>query len=157
VPKIYTQKDKQNIINEICRRMIENGEALRNIIKSKALPDLTTFYVWIDANKEFSNQYARAIELRSESMANDIMNISDATKNDVIKDENGNKIVNHNVIQRDRLRVDSRKWLMSKMYPKKYGDYIRQDNNVTSDMNLSELKIHIVKPDNDNSEEENND
>ena len=43
-------------------------------------------------------------------------------KDDVIINEEGNPITNHNVIQRDRLRVDARKWALSKMNPKKYGD-----------------------------------
>ena len=31
-------------------------------------------------------------------------------------------VTNHNVINRDRLRVDARKWAASKLAPKKYGD-----------------------------------
>ena len=44
-------------------------------------------------------------------------------------DENGNPRINHDVIQRDRLRVDARKWMLGKMQPKKYGDKL----DVTSD------------------------
>jgi hypothetical protein len=62
------------------------------------------------------------MELRAELMGDEILNICDATQDDIITDENGNLLTNHNVIQRDRLRVDTRKWLMSKMKPKKYGD-----------------------------------
>ena len=38
--------------------------------------------------------------------------------------EDGKVVTNHNVIQRDRLRVDARKWALSKMNPKKYGDKV---------------------------------
>lgn len=60
-------------------------------------------------------------------MAEQIIEISDDGTNDtyVVRDEKGNALeerVNHDHIQRSRLRVDARKWLLSKMRPEKYGD-----------------------------------
>ena len=46
-----------------------------------------------------------------------------------IIDKDGNEVVNHNVIQRDRLRVDTRKWYLSKLNPKKYSDKIQVDTS----------------------------
>ena len=113
MPKLYTQEQKDNIFNAIFVDLV-NGMAIRNSIKSKEI-DITTFYNWINNNEDYSKRYARATELRSIQMADEILNIADSTADDVIIDEEGNAITNHNIIQRDRLRVDTRKWLMSKI------------------------------------------
>ncbi|WP_203228812.1 hypothetical protein, partial [Flavobacterium sp. LMO6] len=48
--------------------------------------------------------------------------IADKQSEDVGEDENGNKVINHNIVQRNRLQIDARKWALSKMLPKKFGD-----------------------------------
>jgi hypothetical protein len=59
-----------------------------------------------------------------EQMGAELLSIADDGSNDtyVIDEETGATAVNHDVINRSRLRVDTRKWLMSKLAPKKYGD-----------------------------------
>ena len=116
----YSDKEKTDIVNDICDS-VSNGIATRNAILKNKIP-FKTFYEWIDADGIKSKQYTRATELRAELMADELMTISDSTADDIITDERGNEIINHNVIQRDKLRIDTRKWLMSKMMPKKYGE-----------------------------------
>ena len=115
---------------------IEEGNSLRKTLLSEGMPDSRTFYKWIDKDEEKLLQYARATELRADNIFEEILNISDATENDVILDGEGNPITNHNVIQRDRLRVDSRKWMAGKMNPKKYGDKMQQDINIKTEQPL---------------------
>jgi hypothetical protein len=117
----YSNKEKENILKTVCERIV-SGEAVRNILKDKDMPAYATFFDWIDEDKEKLKQYARAKELYAESVFEDIILISDGSGDDLLIDENGIEQVNHQVIQRDRLRVDSRKWALSKMNPKKYGD-----------------------------------
>lgn len=116
----YSKDQRTEIVNEICLQ-VARGERTRVAIK-KADISFDTFFRWIEDDEDKSKQYARACELRAESMADEILAIADSTKDDVITDDNGNPVTNHKVIQRDRLRVDTRKWLMSKMMPKKYGE-----------------------------------
>ncbi|RVJ07872.1 hypothetical protein CN193_04915 [Sinorhizobium meliloti] len=73
-------------------------------------------------DEDFGAQYARAREAGMEALADEILQIADSQEGDVITTEDGREIVNHDAIQRARLRVDTRKWLMSKIAPKKYGD-----------------------------------
>jgi hypothetical protein len=70
---------------------------------------------------EFRHQYARAREAQADFLAEEILQIADDGENDTYATENG-PAVNHDVVQRSRLRVDARKWLASKLAPKKYGD-----------------------------------
>lgn len=125
---MYSEKQRTEIINEICDR-ISKGESLRSVLRSENMPSLSNFFAWIDSNKEFQNQYARATELRADTIFEDILSISDSTENDVIELPDGKEVVNHNVINRDRLRVDARKWMLSKMMPKKYGDALKVEHD----------------------------
>lgn len=119
----YTDKQKKQIIDKICLRVSE-GEALRNICLDKDLVTSNTFYSWIDKNEEMLALYARATEKRSDDIFEDILEISDNRAGDTYKDKDGIERIDHAVVQRDRLRVDSRKWIASKLNPKKYGDRI---------------------------------
>lgn len=122
----------QELADTICER-IADGESLRKICREDAFPNKATVFKWLSANKDFSDQYARARECQADSMADDILDISDDGSNDTYVDEEGRTKTDHDVIARSRLRVDARKWLASKMAPKKYGDRIIQDQNVRHD------------------------
>lgn len=119
-PSTFTQE----VADEICLR-IASGETLRSMTGDN-LPDQRTIFRWLAANDGFRQQYARAKEAQAEVLAEEILEIADDGTNDYIKTDDG-EIVNHEHINRSRLRVDSRKWLLSKLLPKKYGDRIQQD------------------------------
>jgi hypothetical protein len=87
------------------------------------MPDQTTVYDWLMDNNDFAQKYARAREKQAEHYAGEIIEICDETANDIIIDpETGAERTNHEVVLRSKLRVDTRKWLMGKLAPKKYGD-----------------------------------
>lgn len=125
----YSKQDIERISEEIFLLIANEGLALRNILKRKDMPAVETFYKWLKEDEKKMIQYARATEIRADKIFDEILTISDATEDDIIIDDEGKEIVNHNVINRDRLRIDSRKWVLSKMQPKKYGDKI----DVTTD------------------------
>lgn len=118
------------IAAEICGRLA-NGESLREICASDDMPGKSTVFNWLAAHKEFVDQYARAREAQVEHWADEIVEIADDGTNDWIERQNSDgstyEAVNSDHINRSRLRVDARKWLMSKLAPKKYGDKITQE------------------------------
>ncbi len=120
-PTTYTQE----LADEMCNQ-IAMGYSMRKVCEQKKMPAMSTFFKWIREHEEFSKQYARACEERTEAMAEDILDIADDGTNDtkVVTGKGGEEyeVTDNDVIQRSRLRVDTRKWLMSKMKPKKYGD-----------------------------------
>ena len=117
----YSPEERTNIVNIICDRMAE-GESLRTILLDKKMPDAKTFYKWIDEDEEKLQQYARAIELRADFYADEILEISDMQNADAYLTEDGRTQIDGQAIQRSKLQVDTRKWLMGKLQPKKYGD-----------------------------------
>lgn len=117
----YSQEDKESIFNSIISE-IENGASLRSCLRKDNMPDSSTFYKWIDEDKEKSIQYERSIELRSEFLFDEMFEIADKQGEDVTTDKEGNKVINPNIVQRNRLQIDVRKWALSKMMPRKFGD-----------------------------------
>lgn len=122
-PTIFTEE----LGRTICKR-ISAGESLRSICKDEGTPNKSTVLEWIlDGNhKEFADQYAKAREIQAELLADEIFDISDDSTNDYVERQNSNgesyTVVDHEAIGRSRLRVDSRKWYLSKVLPKKFGE-----------------------------------
>ena len=111
----------KEIADQICARMA-SGESLRSICFDENMPPESTVRLWaVDDREGFAAQYARAREALVEYWADDIVEIADESSNDTIVTESGVR-ADSEWINRSRLRVDTRKWLMSKLAPKKYGD-----------------------------------
>lgn len=111
----------------ICQRLSE-GKTLRAICKAADMPDESTVRQWaLDDREGFYPHYAKAREIGYHAMADETIEIADDGTNDVTVDEEGHATTNHDVIARSRLRVDTRKWLLSKALPKVYGDKISQE------------------------------
>lgn len=104
----------------ICDRLAE-GESLRAICASEGMPHKKTVLRWLRNDEAFRAQYAQAREEQAEHLLDEIFAIADDTTNDTEYGDAGPK-ANTEWIARSRLRVDTRKWAMSKLAPKKYGD-----------------------------------
>ena len=115
----------EEMATRICEEL-SAGHSLRKICAKEGMPDKATVFRWLAANEAFRDQYARAREFQADAMLEEIIEISDDGSNDTYLDEEGNTRTEQDVIARSRLRVDARKWAMSKMAPKKYGDKIEQ-------------------------------
>ena len=79
----------------------------------------STFLKWVSEDESLRDSYAHAREDLIERIANDVMDLSDA---DVGMLPDGKK--DWAAVQKHKLQVDTRKWLLSKLAPKKYGDKI---------------------------------
>ena len=93
------------------------------------MPHQDTIMAWLDGSKPaFSEQYARAREAQADKLAEEALQIADDGRSDTYVDGDVNVKTDTEVIQRSKLRVDTRKWLASKMAPKKYGDKVTQEH-----------------------------
>jgi hypothetical protein len=120
----YTEIEKTELINTICDE-ISKGRALRNVVKDEGMPTDKTFFSWIDDNDERLRQYARACEDRAEGIFEEILHISDNTIEGIVieTDDHGRtKEKKGDMLGHRKLQIDSRKWMVSKLQPKKYGD-----------------------------------
>ena len=108
---------------------IEEGNSLRDALRQSESPSSKTFYEWIDLDEDKRKRYARACSKRADEIFEDIIKIADETEDDTIEITEDGVVktkVDHENIQRAKLRVDARKWMLGKMNPKKYGDKVEQ-------------------------------
>jgi hypothetical protein len=108
---------------------IADGESLRAICTDDAMPARSSVFKWLSENKTFSDQYARARDEQADALFDEILEIADDGRNDWMerKDKDDQSIgwrENGESMRRSQLRVDARKWMASKLQPKKYGDKI---------------------------------
>ena len=106
---------------------IADGLSLRHIECIEGMPAKKTIMEWCIKHPEFSEQYAHAKEIQADAFAEELLDIVDDGRNDWIERESKKTgetyiALNEEAIARSRLRTDTRKWLMGKMKPKKYGD-----------------------------------
>ncbi len=118
-PSLYTNE----LAADICRRLAE-GETLRSVCRDKVMPDKATVLRWLGdkAKPEFRDQYAHARDMQADALFDEALEIADDVSGDWSTDKDGKKVLDHENIQRSRLRVDTRKWAAGKMAPKRYGD-----------------------------------
>jgi hypothetical protein len=85
------------------------------------MPARTTVLRWLDEQPSFAKRYQHAREALMDWYSEEILKIAFDDSGDLIVD--GDRVVaGHHVVQRARLKVDTVKWIMAKLAPKKYGD-----------------------------------
>lgn len=113
-PTAYTSE----IADEILERLA-GGESLRRICEDEHIPPATTVRWWVVNDREgFSARYAQARDVGLDHIADEVMDIADRPTGDVI---------------RDRLRFDARRWYLSKLAPKRYGERQAIEHSVDQD------------------------
>lgn len=85
------------------------------------LPSKFTINLWRHKHHEFSLQYAKAKLFQADLLAEECLEIADDDSQDVKYDKDGNESCNTEFVARSRLKIDTRKWLASKLLPKQYG------------------------------------
>lgn len=105
------------------------------------MPCQSTIYKWLRDVEGFSQQYARAREDQADFYLDEIIEISDDVSTDTLVDGEGNERTNNEAIQRSKLKVDTRKWVMSKLAPKKYGANNLEEKKTTD---ISELVSQLI-------------
>lgn len=120
-PAVYTEE----IADEICR-LLASGESLNAICKSEHMPARSTVYLWIVNNTNgFSDKHARAREAQQWAFADDIVEMADRDRiceKVTIKADGSEEIVRLDQVDRSRLQVDSRKWLMARLARRTFGE-----------------------------------
>jgi hypothetical protein len=116
---------------EICRR-VSNGETLRQVCRIPGMPPESTVRGWVTTDLDgFSARYARARECQCEAWADDLVSISEE------RDSEPND---------RRVRIDTKRWPMSKLLPRRYGDRVVHAgdpaapiNHLVSDIDFGKL------------------
>jgi len=114
----------EELVAVICER-IANGESLKAICEDDEMPSQSTVFKWLSEKPDFTEKYAHARDAQADALFDDILSIADDGRNDWMQRNFGEEtrwVENGEAIRRSQLRIDARKWMASKLKPKKYGD-----------------------------------
>jgi hypothetical protein len=136
--KAIPEAEKQQKINKVLTQM-RDGKSLRQAAEMAGVAR-QTFLDWVDKDEELSGHYAQARAAMIDKIADDIMTIADE---EMIPTGEGK--VDNAMVQKQRLRVDTRKWLLSKLAPKKYGDKLELTGDDKSPLTIQRIERVIVK------------
>jgi hypothetical protein len=121
-PTIYTVDLAEQICTELC-----TGRTLNDVCRDDGMPAESTVRKWAQEDREgFSARYRLAREIGYHAMADEILDIADDARNDWVArrkaNGEGEPMLDHEHVSRAKLRIDVRRWLLSKALPKIYGD-----------------------------------
>lgn len=100
----------------MCERLAM-GETLTAVCKTPGYPSRNIVYRWIrDDVGGFKAMYMEARDFQIDGYADEVIDISDYSKKDKLPDGR----YDHDHINRDRLKIDTRKWVCATSKPQKY-------------------------------------
>lgn len=124
-PSSYTPE----LAAEICERL-STGEPLAQICRSEHMPAVRTVSDWKAIHSGFAADFAHAREEGFDAIAADCLAIADDGSRDYSLDVEGFH-VDHDHIQRSKLRIETRLKLLAKWDHKRYGDKVALEHSGT--------------------------
>ncbi|HEX4197576.1 MAG TPA: hypothetical protein VHZ26_09040 [Caulobacteraceae bacterium] len=127
----------------ICEAIARTPQGLRTVCADhEDFPDPRTVYRWLADNEDFRQAYAGACERRADLLVDQCIDIADDARNDWMERQVADGTIvmvpNPEVVQRSRLRVETRLKMAAKLAPKKYGERIEHQGEVG-------VKVEIVR------------
>ena len=138
-PRPAAQKYDRAAVSKLVLYGMDTGRLSANKACAAAGVSLHTFLHWVDDDEKLAKSYARARESWIDNMAQEIQEIADAK----LPLDNFGKIDN-SAVQKQKLQIDTRKWLLSKIAPKKYGDKVEVDH--TGTVKIDAITRKVVDP-----------
>lgn len=128
-------KYKEALADELCEQLA-NGKSLLKICEQDGYPSQSMVYRWLDAQPIFREKYARAREQQADHYAAEIIDLADTCREGKKYKEtkDGTFVETGDMVERSRLQIDARKWYASKLAPKKYGDKMAVEHDVSDSL-----------------------
>lgn len=107
--------------------LIATGLSVKKVCEKPGMPCPRAIFNWLRTNETFRGLYEKAKEASADCLSDEMLDIADNASNDWMENNSEKSegwLLNGDHIQRDKLRIETRKWLASKLKPKKYGDKI---------------------------------
>ena len=115
------------LIEEICFDIATSSKSIVQICnENDKYPCFKTFFKWLNdpTKEEIIQLYARAKTLQADFLGTEILPIADNPNKGIktVTKEWGNEVTEGDNVDRSKVMIDARKWLMAKLNPKKYGE-----------------------------------
>jgi uncharacterized protein YhaN len=133
-----TEEEKIEIASQVFALMRKGNSAFK-ACQIVGIPQ-STLNEWLNNNPALVAEYTRAREDLHEHIAAEIIAIADAP---VGSTDSG--ATDNGAVQKQKLQIDSRKWLLSKLAPKKYGDKLELSGDAQNPLAIQTIERVIVK------------
>lgn len=124
---LYTKE----LAETICERLAA-GESLISICRDPNMPSDWTVRKWaLDGVDGFDLAYARARDLGYDRVGDELIALADETRIGTITTvkPNGVETKTADMVERARLQIETRKWVLERMLPKKYGNKVQTEHS----------------------------
>lgn len=130
-PSTFSTELAENICLQITQ-----GKSLYSICRQDGMPDMSTVYDWIRKFPDFANRYSQARQDQADTLADEIMRISDELEHatDPIQ------------VQAARVRVEARRWIAARLKPSKWGDKVTTEISGPDGSPLPLVTVQFVSP-----------
>jgi hypothetical protein len=135
----YTAEIADRILDELM-----SGRPLGDICNAPDMPSAGSVRRWIrDDREDFAARYQQARETGWQAIGEQLLNIVDDRRNDWIvryrEDGTTQKILDPQRVNRAQLRFKARRWLLSRMLPKTFGDRLERDAGRERNSDMAEI------------------
>lgn len=132
----YTEEEKEAIFDDILEEIM-SGRGIGLILKDPGMPRSLSFYQWLEKSENWQERYAQACVVRQELLFDQMLQVAKNQEKvtEVTYDHNGFKEVIKDNVPRSNLLVNTMKWQLEKLNPKKYGaklDVTTKDKEITA-------------------------
>lgn len=159
-PRGRPSKFTPELGSEFCRR-VASGRLISDVCRDDDMPTVTTIQNWQNAHESFLAEYIRARQLQADEFAAETVRLASSiqpgTRTKKVSYANGRvqeEVVTTDAVERARLMVETRKWIISKLFPRKYGEHVEDAPAVSGINEMFEALRNSNKgaPDLDGSE-----
>jgi hypothetical protein len=120
-PSVFrSQGDERETLDRIFLRLV-SGETMASVCKDLGI-DRSTIWRRITANPGFRDAYKRARELQAHALVERAWEIAEDSSKDTYLDSEGRRRIDHDNINRAKLRINYIKWFAGKIAPHIYGN-----------------------------------
>lgn len=137
-------KHDRNVVAGLVFDFMSQGESLRQACIAAGV-STATIMRWVAEDEALREQYMCAREALIDKLADELLEIADTPLEgeETEFSDQGTKVKRGDMLGHRKLQVDTRKWVLSKLAPKKYGDKV--ENTIVGDVEKP-LVINFVEP-----------
>jgi len=160
VTDVKVKRSRESVMTDVCEHLTE-GKSLQEACRIVTDVKSHTILTWVEKYPELRDQYMQARARGYQLLADEIIAISDEADVEArYQNEDVKLVLDATAVARNRLRIDTRKWMLAKMLPKVYGDKVTSEItganggpvqiaalslNSLSDAELSQMQVMLSK------------
>ena len=135
---------------EACLEAVAEGRTVKEFCETDGRLSRSTFYKLMRTDPEVARIYAQAKEIGAETLADELLEIADDSRNDYVErhrvDGSAYIAFQDENVKRSALRITTRQWLLERLMAGKYGNRIQHTGGGPGSPPIAHEHGHHVSP-----------